>query len=159
MEVLDFEKETLLSVINHQPDIDKMYLYAKNPYEAKCQLLIEKRESASLKNLNDSKAFNEYSNDVDNIYKNIGEHSPNRKWKILIIFDDMIADMLSNKKLNLLVKKLFIRGRKLNIFLIFITQSSYFAVLKNVSLWKFQTSNNFGKSHLIIHQIFTLKTL
>ena len=84
-------------------------------------MLINKRERAGLKHLNDSKAFIEYSNDMDDIYKNIEEYNPNKKRKILIVFDDMIADMLSNKKLNPVVTELFIRGRKLNFYLIFIT--------------------------------------
>ena len=58
---------------------------------------------------------------MDNIYKNIEEYNPNKKRKILIVFDDTIADMLSNKKLNPIVTELFIRGRKLNISLVFIT--------------------------------------
>ena len=60
---------------------------------------------------------------MDDIYKNIEEHNPNKKRKILIFFQDLIADMLSNKKLRLIVTELFIRGRKLNIYLLFITQS------------------------------------
>ena len=78
--------------------------------------------------MNDSKAFIEYSNDIDGIYKNTEEYNPNKKRKILVVFDDMIADMLSNK-LNSVVMELFIRGRKLNISLVFINQS-YFAVPK-----------------------------
>ena len=70
---------------------------------------------------------------MDGIYKNIEGCNPNKKQKIMIIFDDMIADMLSNKKLNPIVTELFIRGRKLNISLVFITQS-YFAVPKNIRL-------------------------
>ena len=70
---------------------------------------------------------------MDDFYKNIEEYNPNKKRKILIVFDDMIADMLSNKKLNPIVTELFIRGRKLNISLVFITQC-YFAVPKNVRL-------------------------
>ena len=66
---------------------------------------------------------------MDDIYKNIEEYNPNKKRKILIVFDDMIADMLSNKKLNPIVTELFIRGRKLNISLVFITQT-YLAVPK-----------------------------
>ena len=80
--------------------------------------------------MNDPKAFIEYSNDMDDIYKNTEEYDPNKKQKILIVFD-MIADMLSNKKLNPIVIGLFIRGRKLNISLVFITQS-YFAVSKSI---------------------------
>ena len=70
---------------------------------------------------------------MDDIYENIGEYNPNKKRKILIVFDNMVAEMLSNKKLNPIVTKLFIRGRKLNISLAFITQS-YFAVPKNIRL-------------------------
>ena len=70
---------------------------------------------------------------MDDIYKNIEECNPNKKQKILIVFDDMIADMLSNKKLNQIVTELFMIGRKLNISLVFITQS-YFTVPKNIRL-------------------------
>ena len=90
------------NVIIQQPDIDKIYLYAKDLYEAKYQLLINKRESTGLKHFSDFKAFIEYSNNVDDIFKNIKEGNPNKKCKILIIFDDMIADMLTNKNLILL---------------------------------------------------------
>ena len=86
-----------------------------------------------MKYLNDSKAFIEYSNNVNDIYKNIEEYNPNKKRKILIIFDDITANMLSNKKFNPIVTKLFKRRRKLNIFLVFITQS-YSAVPKNIRL-------------------------
>ena len=109
---------SLFTLIRYQPDIDKIYLYAKDPYEAKYQFLINKRKSTGLKHLNESKAFIEYSNDMDDIYKNIEEYKPNKKREILIVFD-MIADMLSNKKLNPIVIELFIRDGKLNIFLIF----------------------------------------
>ena len=70
---------------------------------------------------------------MDHIYKNIGEYNPMKKRKILIVFDYMIVDMLNNKKLNSVVTELFIRGRKLNISLVFITQS-YFVVPKNIKL-------------------------
>ena len=75
----------------------------------------------------------EYSNDMQDVYKNVDEYNPDKKRKILIVFDDMIADMINNKKLNSIVTKLFIRGRKLNISLVFITQS-YFKVPKDVRL-------------------------
>ena len=82
-----FSKTTSLSnQISHQPDIDKIYLYAKDSYEAKYQLLINKRESTGLKYFNDSKAFIEYSNDMDNVYKNVKEYNQNIKQKILIVF-------------------------------------------------------------------------
>ena len=70
---------------------------------------------------------------MHNVYKNIDEYNPNKENKILIVFDDMIADMIHNKKLNSVVTELFIRGRKLNISLVFITQS-YFKVPKDVRL-------------------------
>ena len=124
---------TLVNLINHEPDIYKIYLYAKDPFEAKYQLLINERESTGLKYLNDSKVFIEYSNDIDDIYKNIEEYNPNKKRKVLIVFDDMIADMLINKKLNPIVNELFITGRKFNISLVFVTQS-YFAFPKNIRL-------------------------
>ena len=82
----------LLNLINHKPD--------KDPHEAKYRLLINKRESTGLRYLNDLKAFIEYSNAMDDIYENTEGYNPNKKREILIVFDDMIADMLSNKKLN-----------------------------------------------------------
>ena len=108
-------------------------MYAKDPYEAKHQFLINKRESTGIKHSNDHKAFIEYSNDMQDVYKNIDEYNPDKENKILIVFDDMIADMINNKKLNSIVTELFIRGRKLNISLIFITQL-YFKVPKDVRL-------------------------
>ena len=69
----------------------------------KSHLLINKRESAGLKYFNDSKCFFEYSNNMDDIYKNIAQNNPNKKRKILVVFNDMIANMLSNKKFNLIV--------------------------------------------------------
>ena len=123
----------LLNLINNQPDIDKIYLYAKDPYEDKYQFLINKRESVGLKHFNDPKAFIEYSNDMYDVYKNIDHYNSDKENKILIVFDDMITDMINNKKLNSVVTELFIRGRKLNISLVFITHS-YFSVPKNVRL-------------------------
>ena len=81
--------------------------------------------------MNSSKAFIEYSNDIGDIYQKIEEYNPNKKRKMLIVFDDMIADMLSNKNLNPIVTELFIRDRKLNISLAFISKS-YFTVLKKI---------------------------
>ena len=111
-----------MNLINNQPDIDKIYLYAKDPYEAKYQYLINKREGVGINHFNDPKAFIEYSNDMQDVYKNIEEHNADTERKILIVFDDMIVDMINNKKLNSLVTELFIGGRKLNISLVFITQ-------------------------------------
>ena len=122
-----------LNLINKQPDIHKTYLCAKDPYEAKYQLLIHKRERAGLKHLNDPKDFIKYSNDMQDIYKNIEEYNTDKERKVLIVFDETIADMINNKKLNSIITELFIRGRKLNISLTFITQS-YFKVPKDVRL-------------------------
>ena len=122
-----------MNLIEDQPDIDKIYLYAKDPYEAKYQYLINKRESVGINHFNDPKAFIEYSNDMHDVYKNINYYNPDKENKILIVFDDMIADMIQNKKLNSIVTELFIRGRKLNISFVFITQS-YFKVPKDVRL-------------------------
>ena len=124
---------TLLNLINNQPDIDKIYLYAKDPCEAKYQYLIIKREKEGLNHYDDPKAFVEYSNDMQDVYKNIEDYNPRKNRKILIVFDDMIADMINNKKLNPIATELFIRARKLNIFIVFITQS-YFNVPKDVRL-------------------------
>ena len=90
-------------------------------------------EGAGINNFNDSEAFIEYLNDMDNIHKNIKEHNTNKKIKILIVFDDMIANMLSNKKINPIVTDLFIRGRKLNISLVFVKQF-HFAIPENIRL-------------------------
>ena len=89
----------LLNLIENQPDIDKIYLYAKDPYEAKYQYLINKREGVGINHFNDPKAFIEYSNDMQDVYKNIDEYNPDKERK-LIVFDDMIVDMINNEKLN-----------------------------------------------------------
>ena len=89
----------LLNFIHNQPDIDKIYLYAKDLYEDKYQYLINKRESVELKHFNDPKAFIEYSNYMHDVYKNMNNYNPDKENKILIVFDDMIADMIHNKKL------------------------------------------------------------
>ena len=123
----------LLNSIENQPDIDKIYLYAKVPYECKYQYLINKREGVSINHFKYPKTFIEYSNDMHNVYTNIDDCNPNKENKMLIIFNDMIADMIQNKTLNSIVTELFIRGRKLNISLVFISQS-YFKVPKDVRL-------------------------
>ena len=108
-------------------------MYAKVPYEDQYHFLIKKRESIGLKHFNDSKAFIEYSNDMLDVYKNIDYYNADKENKILIVFDDMVSDIINNKKLNSIITELFIRGRKLNISLVFITQS-YFKVPKDVRL-------------------------
>ena len=124
---------TLVNLINNQPDIDQIYMYAKDPYETKYQYLINKREKVGLNHFDEHKAFIEYSNDMQDVYKNIEDYNPGKKRKIVIVFDDMIADMINNKRLNPIVTELFIRGRKLTISIVFITQSC-FKVPKDVRL-------------------------
>ena len=95
--------------------------------------MINKREGVGIGHSNDPKAFIEYSNDMHNVYKNVDDYNPDKENKILIVFDDMIADMIQNKKLNSIVAQLFIRRGKWNISLVFITQS-WFNVPKDVRL-------------------------
>ena len=121
-----------LNLIENQPDIDKTYLYVKDPYEAKYQYLINIRRKVGLNRFNDPEAFIENSNDTQDVYENIDECNIDKEHKTLIVFD-MIADMINNKKLILIVTELFIRGRKLNISLVFISKS-YFKVPKDVRL-------------------------
>ena len=143
-------KTNLLSnLIENQPDIDNIYLYAKDPYKSKYRYLINKREGVGINHFKDPKAFIEYSNDMHDVYKNIDDYNPDKENKILIVFDDMIADMIHNKKLNSIVTELFIRGRKLNISLVFITQS-YFKVPKDVRL---------NTSHFFIAKILNKREL
>ena len=85
---------SLSNLINQQPEIDKISF--KDPYEAKYQFLINKRESTGLKNFNDSKAFIEYLNDMVGIYKNIDEYNPNKKCKVLIVFYHLIGDIFND---------------------------------------------------------------
>ena len=95
--------------------------------------MIKNRETAGIKHSNDSKAFMECSNTMNDVYENIDNYNPKRKRKILIVFDDMIADIMTNKKFQSIIKELFIRCRKLNISLLFITQS-YFFIPKDLRL-------------------------
>ena len=117
MDVLDHKKTiSLFNLTSHRLDINNIYLYAKGLYESK-------RESTGLRYCKDTKAFVGYSNDMDNIYENTKEHNPNKNRKILIVFDDIIADVSSNTYFNPMVTELFIRVRKLSISFVFITQS------------------------------------
>ena len=95
--------------------------------------MIKKRKDGGIKHLNDPNAFIECSNTMVDVHKNIDDYNPSRKRKILIIFDDMFADIMTNKKFQDIIKELFIKCRKLNISLLFITQS-YFSVPKDVRL-------------------------
>ena len=123
----------MLNLINEQHDIDKFSLYAKDLTELNYDILIKKLENAGINHLDDPNAFIECSNTMDDVYENINDNNPSRKRKILIVFDDMIADIMTNEKFKAVVKELFIRCRKLNISHIFITQS-YFSVSKDARL-------------------------
>ena len=134
MEVLDLEKiNGLLNLINHEPDFDKICLYAKDPYKAKYQVLIKKHEDVGTKHLNYYKAFTECSNDMQDVSKNIGEYNPGKDSKMLIVFDDMIADMHDNRKFSSIATDLFIRCRRLTISPAFALQF-YLKVWKDVRL-------------------------
>ena len=108
-------------------------MHVKDLEEPKYQLLIDKREKAELKNLNDKNAFIEHSNTMDDILENIEDYNKKRKRKVLIVFDDMISHVMSDKKAPQVLKELFIRSKKLNVCLCFLTQS-YFSVPKDVRL-------------------------
>ena len=139
---------TLLHFINNFHPIDKIYLYAKDTDEKKYQYLINKREQAEIKNLNDPHAFIEYSSDMNDVLDDIN-YNKNRDKKVLIIFDDMIADIMRSEKFKAIVKELFVRCRKLNISIVFITQS-YFRTPKDVRL---------NSTHYILMKIGNKKEL
>ena len=124
---------SLLNLIKEQKGIDKIYLYAKDLSEPKYEYLIKNRKNTGIKHLNDVNAFIEYSSTMDDVYKNIDDYNPNRKRKILIVSDGMIADIMTNKKFQSIIKELFSRCRKLNISLVFIPRS-YSPVPKDVRL-------------------------
>ena len=109
------------------------YIYTQETDEKKYQYLINKREQPGIKNLNDPHAFIEYSNDMNGVLDNINNYNKNRDKKVLIIFDDMIAGIMRSEKFKAIVKELFIRCRKLNISVVFITQS-YFRTPKDARL-------------------------
>ena len=138
-------------------------MYAKDPYEAKYQYLIKIREKVGIDHHNDPRAYSEYSNDMHDVYRNINHYNPYKENKISIVLDDMIADIIHNEKLDSIVTELFSRGTKLNISLVFVTQS-YFKVQKDVRLntthllfQKFQIEENCKKLHETISPILALK--
>ena len=120
---------TLLNLISHQDDIDRLYFYTEDLSEPKYESLIKKREDAEIKHLNDPEAFIECSNTMNDVYNNIDNYNQSRKRKILIVFDDMIADIMTNKKFQAIIKELFIRCRKVSISYVFNTQF-YFLLQK-----------------------------
>ena len=124
---------TLLHLINNFHPIDKIYLYAEDTEGKKYQFLINKRKKVGIKNLNDPHAFIEYSNDMNDVLDDINNYNKNRDKKVLIIFDDMIADIMKSEKFKTIVKDFFIRCRKLNISIVFVTQS-YFRTPKDTRL-------------------------
>ena len=130
-------------------ETDKIYLYAKDLSESKYEHLIKNGENVAIKHLNYSKAFIDCSNTIDDVYENIDDYNPNRKRKILIVFDDMIADIMTNKRFQSIIKELFMRCRKLSISHVFITQS-YFSVPKDVRL---------SSTHYLIMKINNRKEL
>ena len=140
---------TLLRLINNLHPIDKIYLYAKDLSEPKYEFLINKREQAGIKNLNGPHAFIEYSDDMNDVYENINNYNKNRDKKVLIVFDDMIADIEYNKNFKRIIKELFYRARKMNISIVFITQC-YFRALKDAIL---------NSTHYILMKIGNKKEL
>ena len=140
---------TLLNLINNFHPIDKIYLYAKDTDEKKYQYLINKRELVGIKNLSDSHAFIEYSNDMNDVLEDIDNYNKKRDEKVLIILDDMIADIMRSEEFKAIVKELFIRCRKLNICMVFITQS-YFITPKDARL---------NSTHYILMKIGNKKEL
>ena len=155
----------LINLINEQNDIDKIYLYARDLSEPKYEYLIKKREDAGIKHLNNPNAFIECSNTMDDVYENINNYNQIRKRKKLILFDDMIVDIMGNKKSQAVIKELLIRCEKLNNLLIFITQS-YFSVPKDARLntthcffMKKKTKENYKILQLIILQTLITKIL
>ena len=139
----------LIQKQNNNNPIDKMYLYAKDLIETKYQFLIEKRKKAEIKNYNDPTAFIEYSNTMDDVFSNIDDYNPKRKRNILTVFYDMIADIMTNKKFQAIIKDLFIRCRKLNISLVFIIKS-YFKTPKDARL---------NSTHYVIMKIHNKREL
>ena len=117
--------------------------------EKKYHYLINKREQAGIKNLNDRHVFIEYSNDMNDVLDDINNYNKNRDKKVLIIFDDMIADIMRSEKFKAIVKELFIRCRKLNISIFFVTQS-YFRTPKDARL---------SSTHYILMKIGNKKEL
>ena len=103
----------LLDLINEQDDIYKIYLYAKDLSVPKYELLFKKRKDAGIKHLNDSNAFIECFNTMDDVFENIDDYNLSRKRKVLIVFDDMIADINNTKNFAAIIKELFIRCRSL----------------------------------------------
>ena len=98
-------------------------MYARDLSETKHECLIKNRENAGIKYLNDPNTFIQFFNSMYDVLENIHDYNPSRGRKVLIVFNDMIADIMTNKKFQAIIKELFIRCRKLNISVVFIAQS------------------------------------
>ena len=96
-------------------------------------MIVNGREKVGIKTLKNLKSFFDYSQTIDDVYENLEGYNPTKKRRVLIVCDDMMADMESNKKLSPIVTELFLRGKKLIISLVFISQS-YFKVPKTIRL-------------------------
>ena len=124
---------TLLHLINNLHPIDQIYLYAQDIHKPKYEYLINKREQAGIKNLDDPNAFIEYSDDLNDALDDINNYNKSRDKKVLIVFDDMTADIEYNKKFKRIIKELFYRAHKINVSIEFITQC-HFRALKDARL-------------------------
>ena len=140
---------TLLHLINKLHPIDKIYLYAKDLHEPKYEYLINKKKQAGIKNLNDPHAFIEYSDDMNDVLDDINNYNKNRDKKVLIVFDDMIADIEYNKNFKRIIKEIFYRARNINVSIVFITQF-YVRALKDARL---------NSTHYILMKIGNKKEL
>ena len=131
----------LINLINERNDIDKIYLYVRDLSELKYKYLIKKREDVGIKHVNNPNAFIECSNTLDDVYGNIHDYNSNR-----IVFDDMIVDIMTNKKFQAIIKESFIRCRKLKI--------------KNLIKLKTKTKNlRLNSTHYLIMKINNKKKL
>ena len=131
----------LINLINERNDIDKIYLYVRDLSELKYKYLIKKREDVGIKHVNNPNAFIECSNTLDDVYGNIHDYNSNR-----IVFDDMIVDIMTNKKFQAIIKESFIRCRKLKI--------------KNLIKLKTKTKNlRLNSTHYLIMKINNKKEL
>ena len=118
-------------------------------HEPRYEYLINKREQGGIKNINDPHAFIECSENMNDVFHDINNYNKNRDKKVLIVFDDMIADIEYNKNFKRIIKELFYRARKINVSIVFFTQS-YFRALKDARL---------NSTHYILMKIGNKKEL
>ena len=142
-------------------------MYAKDLSEPKYQFLIKKRENAGIRHWNDAKTFIECSNTMDDVYENIDDYNPIKKRKNLSVFDDMIEDIMNNKKIQAIIKDLFIRAKNLNISIVFCFFHSLIFLFQTMSdwiqciiwFWKLTAKENCKILQLIILPILIVKIL